>query len=115
MIIGSSKHLSCDFAPSDGRHEHYTGDINKIGLDVGFTTGGVLVWGVFAAANASRHALAGHYAGASAEASLIAGGGANVLVGGSNKSFALQPFSVQGNTGVNLAAGITGLNLHAAR
>ena len=115
LIIGSSKRLSCDFSPSDGRHEHYRGTINKVGLDIGFTAGGVLVWGVFAPSNYSRHALAGSYGGASAEASLIAGGGANLLVGGSGKSFALQPLSVQGNAGVNLAAGITGLRLYASR
>ncbi|HZP21263.1 MAG TPA: DUF992 domain-containing protein [Bauldia sp.] len=115
MLIGSSKRLSCDFQPSDGRHERYSGRINKLGLDVGFTTGGVLVWGVFAPAGYSRHALAGHYGGASAEASLVAGVGANALVGGSNRSFTLQPFSVQGNTGVNLAAGITSLDLYASK
>src|SRR6185295_11160107 len=83
MIIGSSKRLSCDFAPSDGRREHYRGTINKLGLDVGFTNGGVIVWGVFAAdPSYSRHALAGRYGGASAEASLVAGVGANALVGG---------------------------------
>ncbi len=116
MIIGSSKGLSCTFSPTGYKAERYSGRINKLGLDVGFTNGGVIVWGVFAPVAAySRHALAGHYAGASASATLVAGLGANVLVGGSSRSFALQPFSVQGQTGVSLAIGIAALDLYAAR
>lgn len=116
LIVGSSKALNCNFTPTGGKAEHYTGRISKIGLDVGFTKGGVIVWGVFApTAGYQRHALAGHYGGASAQATLVAGLGANVLVGGGNKSFALQPFSVSGQTGVNLAIGVAGLDLYAAK
>jgi hypothetical protein len=116
MIVGSSKALSCNFTPTGRKAERYTGRITKIGLDVGFTKGGVIVWGVFApTAGYTRHALAGHYGGASAQATLVAGLGANVLVGGGGKSFALQPFSVSGQTGVSLAIGIAGLDLYAAR
>lgn len=115
MIVGSSKRLSCNFTPTGRKAERYSGRITKIGLDIGFTKGGVIVWGVFAPTSGySRHALAGHYAGASGEASLVAGLGANVLVGGSNRSFALQPFSVSGQTGVNLAVGVAGLDLYPA-
>jgi hypothetical protein len=116
LIIGSSKGVSCDFSPTGSRSERYTGSIDKLGLDVGVTGGGVIEWLVFAAHSGySRYALAGSYAGASAEASLVVGLGANALVGGSDRSFALQPFSVQGQTGVNLAVGVTSLVLNAAR
>jgi hypothetical protein len=116
LIVGSSKALNCNFTPTGRKAERYTGRITKIGLDVGFTKGGVIVWGVFApTAGYTRHALAGHYGGASAQATLVAGLGANVLVGGGGKSFALQPFSVSGQTGVSLAVGIAGLDLYAAR
>ena len=110
LIIGSRKALSCSFSPTGGSSEYYSGRITRIGIDIG------IVWGVFAAhAGYSRHALAGHYGGASAEASLIAGLGGNVLVGGSLKSFALQPFSIKGQVGVNVAAGITGMTLTASK
>ena len=59
--------------------------------------------------------LAGTYVGATAEVSIAAGLGANVLVGGSNRSVALQPLSVQGQVGLNIAAGIGALELHLAR
>jgi hypothetical protein len=114
MIIGSSKGLACDFQPSAGKHERYHGSIDKVGLDIGFTAGEVIIWSVFAPKTSySHHALAGNYIGGSAEASVGVGLGANVLVGGSERSFALQPVSVQGSTGVNVAAGITSLSLSA--
>jgi hypothetical protein len=58
-------------------------------------------------------ALAGDYAGASAEASAVVGAGANVLVGGSDRTFTLQPVSVQGQTGVNVAVGVTSFHLES--
>ena len=116
LIVGSSKRLACTFTPTGRKAENYSGRISKIGIDAGFAKGGVIVWGVFAPTSGyQRHALAGHYAGASAQATLVAGLGANVLVGGSNKSFALQPFSLSGQTGVNLAVGVTGLELYASK
>jgi hypothetical protein len=116
LVLGSSKRLSCSFSPTGMKTENYSGRINKVGIDVGVTGGGVIVWAVFAAqAGYSRYALAGHYGGASAEASLVAGLGANALVGGSGRSFALQPFSVTGQIGINFAAGLTGLDLNASR
>lgn len=114
LIIGSRKALSCSFSPTGGSSEYYSGRITRIGIDIGITGKGVIVWGVFAAHGGyARHALAGHYGGASAEASLIAGLGGNALVGGSHKSFALQPFSIKGQVEVNIAAGITGMTLTA--
>jgi hypothetical protein len=116
LILGSSKRIACEFSPTGLETEHYSGRISKLGVDIGFTTSGVIVWGVFAAHGGySRYALAGHYGGATAEATLVAGLGANALVGGSGRSFALQPFSVTGQTGLNVAAGIAGLELSAAR
>jgi hypothetical protein len=117
MIIASNKEVTCIFTPSaGGRPEAYVGSISKFGLDVGATAGGRMVWAVHAAFEGPRvGALSGTYAGASAEATVGAGLGANVLVGGSNRSVALQPVSVQGQAGLNVAAGVTQLDLRAAR
>ena len=116
LIVGSRKQMNCTFAPSgQGPREAYTGSIGKFGLDVGATGGGRMVWAVYAATAGGPAALAGTYAGASAEASIVAGLGANVLVGGSNRTIALQPLSVQGQTGVNLAIGVAALTLNAVR
>jgi hypothetical protein len=116
MIITSLRELTCTFTNSRGEAEVYVGSIRRFGLDLGVTAGGQMVWAVFAPSGRySRGALAGNYSGASAEASVAAGLGANVLVGGSNRSFALQPLSVQGQAGLNVAVGVVDLELQAAR
>lgn len=116
LIVGSRKAMNCSFTPSNqGRREAYSGSIGRFGLDVGATAGGRMVWAVFAATAGGPAALAGTYAGASGEASLGAGLGANVLVGGSNRTVALQPLSVQGQAGLNLAVGVAALTLNPIR
>jgi len=113
LILGSQKNLNCIFKGQQGQpDEAYTGTMTTIGLDVGFTTGGVIVWAVFADTSRYRGMLTGKYAGATAEVSIAAGLGANVLVGGSNHTVALQPLSVQGQVGLDVAGGIGELNLH---
>ena len=116
LIITSKKQLTCMFTPSQpGPREVYTGSITKFGLDLGATAGGEMIWAVYAPSNRRFGALAGHYAGATAEATVGAGIGANVLVGGSDRTIALQPVSVQGQAGLNVAAGVAGLDLQPAR
>jgi hypothetical protein len=117
FIVGSHQRIRCTFAPDNGGPpENYVGAINRVGLDLGVTTGGVMTWGVVAPVNGWHHgALAGDYAGASGSASIGVGVGANALVGGSHRSFALQPLSVSGQVGVNLALGVAGLTLRSVR
>jgi len=116
FIIGSQREVHCVFNPSDGGpQEMYVGSIRKFGLDLGATAGGQMIWAVHAETTARRNALAGTYIGASAEATVAVGLGANVLVGGSNRTVALQPVSVQAQTGLNVAAGVTELELVPAR
>jgi hypothetical protein len=112
FVFGSSKALRCTFARAGGRPENYAGSINKFGVDIGYTQGGVLVWGVFApSSNLAPGALSGNYAGATGSATVGVGVGANVLVGGSNRTISLQPVSIEGNTGLNVAAGIGSISL----
>ena len=112
FIIGSSKDVACTFKGDGGRVEHYRGSIGKLGIDVGVTGKSSMAWLVFAPGKLNKGALAGSYGGASAQATVGLGLGANVLVGGSAKSIALQPLSIQAQTGLNLAAGLTSLNLN---
>ena len=115
-IIGSSRRVNCDFHPSGiPEGEHYTGHISKLGMDIGYTSGGEMVWAVFApSSDVDPGALQGTYAGVTASATVGVGLGAHALVGGFDKSIALQPLSVEGNTGLNVAAGVGQLSLHAA-
>ena len=114
LIIGSHQRLRCSFSPdvAGPLPENYAGHINRLGLDLGVKAGGVMAWGVFAPTNGLHHgALAGTYVGASGSASLGVGVGGNALIGGSHQSIALQPLSVEGQVGVNLALGVAGLSL----
>jgi hypothetical protein len=113
FIIGSSKAVDCIYDPASGaRREHYTGSIGKLGIDIGVTDQTTIAWAVFAPGKVNKHALRGTYTGASAEATVLVGLGANVLVGGFKKGINLQPISVQGQTGLNIAAGVASLKLH---
>ncbi len=110
VVLGSRKSVSCRFSDFNGYSELYDGTITKVGVDVGFTFAGRMVWAVFEPSN--RHApLGGNYAGVSAEASAALGVGANVLLGGGNGGITLQPLSVQGQTGLNASAGIGSLHI----
>jgi hypothetical protein len=113
FIFGSSRHFRCNFAPSKGYGEHYAGTVTKFGVDVGYAAGGVLIWDVIAPQSGlGRGALAGSYAGATASATADIGVGANELIGGFDRSITLQPVSVEGNTGLNVAPGIGAITLH---
>ena len=113
FIFGSSKDISCVFTKPDGTAERYHGEIDKYGVDIGFTGDGYMVWAVFAPGQVAKGALAGKYAGASADVAVGLGLGANVLVGGSNDQIALQPVSIEGMTGLNVAAGFGQITLEA--
>ncbi len=113
FIIGSQRNVSCVFAPEPaGPQQTYSGSISKFGLDIGATASGVMIWGVFTAGTtAGPGFLAGDYFGASGEVTVAAGLGANVLVGGSNRTVALQPVSIDSSVGLNFAVGVAELRL----
>ncbi len=116
-VIGSHKGLTCTYRPSKGGHaETYTGMISKLGVDLGVTHQGSLQWAVLALSGRDYEPgkLAGKYLGVNAEASVVTGGGANVLVGGFKRSFSLQPLSVQAQTGLNVAVAVTSIELIAS-
>jgi hypothetical protein len=112
FIFGSSKGLRCIYHHG-GYSERYSGHVNKFGVDIGYTSGAAIIWDVFAPnAGPERGALAGEYVGVQASAAAGPGVGANALVGGFNRSFTLQPVSIQGEEGLNVAAGIGSMRLH---
>jgi hypothetical protein len=116
FILGSSKDIRCNFSPDRGNNDRYFGTITKLGVDIGYTKGGVLIWDVFAPSSSLRDGvLEGSYAGVTASATVGVGVGANVLLGGFERSVALQPVSIEGNTGLNVAAGIGEINLKRDR
>lgn len=111
LVVGSQRNVACIFHTDNVPDETYQGTLSRVGLDIGATSGGKIVWAVFAGTNRFMGMLNGNYVGASGEASIAVGLGANVLVGGSHRSVALQPLSVQGQVGLNIAAGVSKLYL----
>ena len=111
IVFGSSRNVKCTFS-GDGKIEHYAGHIGQFGADIGYVSSAVMIWAVLApTANLGPGALAGSYGGATGSATAGVGVGANVLVGGSQDSISLQPLSIEGNTGLNVAGGVALLKL----
>ena len=115
FIVGSVTNLDCVFKSGNRPPDYYAATIRKVGLDLGTTSASGLAWGVFApTAQIGRGELSGGYAGVQASAAVGVGVGANALVGGSSNSFALQPLSLQGQTGLSAAAGLESMELRPA-
>ncbi len=113
LIIGAKEKLACTYQPANGGPaRNYRGTIGSLGIAVGVTGPSVIVWGVLASSTElPGDALTGRFVGVAADAALGLGVGAQVLVGGTAKSVVLQPLSVKGETGVNIAAGVAALTL----
>lgn len=116
LVIGSSSMLTCVYRGENRFEDQYVGIVRKVGLDLGITKEVSLTWIVFApTGRVGPGDLVGTYSGVSGSASIGVGLGANALLGGSNNSVALQPLSVQGQTGLNIQAGLEGLELRRAQ
>jgi hypothetical protein len=116
FIFGSSRDVHCVYTPGPGVTEYYVGSISKFGVDIGYTQNAVIVWSVLAPTTSlAPGALAGGYGGVTGGATVGVGGDANLLIGGFNHSISLQPLSIEGNKGLNVAAGIAEINLHYER
>jgi hypothetical protein len=115
FIIAGHQSMECTYQPAGPfPPQAYQGAINMIGLNVGVTAGGILSWTVFApTTGVPAGTLSGEYVGASGDVGLGVGAGANILLGGSGRSFALQPLSVEGSVAVNIALGVSMLTLRA--
>jgi hypothetical protein len=116
FVVGSVTNLGCVLRADGMPEDRYVATIRKVGLDLGITQETALAWGVYApVARLGPGDLSGDYVGAQGSASVGVGFGGNVLVGGSANSIALQPLSVQGQVGLNVAAGLESLELRPGR
>jgi hypothetical protein len=113
FIIAGHQSMECRFTPNGPfPPQAYEGALNMVGLNIGISAGGVFGWAVFApTVGIPAGALAGEYVGASGDIGLGVGVGAHVLIGGSGRTFALQPLSLEGSVAINIALGVSGLKL----
>lgn len=118
MVFGSTKTVDCTYTPfsSSLSPETYTGVISRFGVDLGFTKDGLLKWAVLAknTDDYGTGALAGSYIGAGSEVTVALGLGSNVLVSKTTNNWVLQPLSISGQTGLNIAFGIAEFELVGA-
>ena len=116
FIIAGHQSMECRYVPgAGGPPQAYQGALNMVGLNIGITAGGILNWAVLAPTDGiPAGALAGEYVGASGDVGFIVGVGTNVLIGGSARTLALQPVSVEGSVGANVALGVSALKLRPA-
>jgi hypothetical protein len=116
FIVGSVTHLGCVLRVAGMPEDRYVATIQKVGIDIGITQETALAWGVYApVARLGIGDLSGNYVGAQGSAAVGVGVGGNVLIGGSNNSIALQPLSLQGSVGLDVAAGLESLELRPGR
>ena len=112
MVVASNTTLQCVYRGEGRRPEPYLAHVSRFGVDLGVTENTSLAWAVHAPTQRiGRGDLAGNYGGVGGNVSFGLGGGGNLLWGGSQNSFALQPLSLQGQTGVNVTGGVVGLDL----
>ena len=117
FVIFGHQSMECRFVPSNpGPPQLYEGALNTVGIDIGVVSAGGLAWAVLApTSGVAAGALAGEYVGASGDIALGAGVGANVLIGGSQRSFALQPVSLEGSVALDVTLGLSALQLRYVR
>ena len=111
FVLASWRDLKCVYSPASRPPEHYSGKIAKYGVDIGYVESSVIMWAVIATTDLKPGSLGGTYVGVTGGAAVGFGGGANVLVGGFNNSVSLQPVSVEGSMGVNVAGGIASITI----
>lgn len=113
FVIFGHQSMECRFTQNPPfPPQAYEGALNTVGIDLGISAGGVLGWAVLApTVGTPAGALAGEYVGASGDIGLGIGVGANVLIGGSGRSIALQPVSLEGSVAINVAVGVSALKL----
>ncbi len=115
FVLGSNRAIDCLYTAASGASERYRGEIARFGVDIGFLNRGRMIWAVLAATDGAPGALAGSYVGAGAGVTPGVGAGAYALTGSGSRAVTLQPFSVEGNTGINVAVGVAELRLRPAQ
>jgi hypothetical protein len=115
LVFGSTKALNCIFTRTEGSSERYVGEVKRFGVDIGYTQEAQIVWLVFAPGSVAPGALAGGYAGPTVQAAVAIGGGSSLLVGGNDRQVTLQPVSVEGSVGFNVAGGMAEIVLKPVR
>ena len=108
-IAKSQRPTDCRFRPRRGPMQHYTGIVRSFGLDLGAIRTATMGWRVYGPyARAPLGALSGQYKSSSTATPSTPG---SALVGGKDNEATLLPLPLQGSRGINVAIGVTELEL----
>ena len=113
LVVGSQRNVSCLFRGTSGEpDEPYTGTMTRVGLDVGLTTGSVIFGRCSRTRTATKGCSPAPIPGRRQKCPLPLVSAPTSSSAGSNRTLALQPLSVQGQIGLDIAAGVGSLDLH---
>lgn len=114
LLIHSTVDVKCEFKSSaGGSPEHYKGETGiGFGIDVDVNRQKTIGYTVLSADfKPGTYQLAGKYGGVEGSATVGAGLGASVLVGGNDRSISLQPITLSTSTGFGVSGGFSYLYL----
>jgi Protein of unknown function (DUF992) len=112
-ILGSSKSMDCVFLGKDGiSTAQYSGTINKVGVDIGYTKAVHTIWRVYSlGSERAATSLSGTYVGEQGTAAAGSQAGGNWLYGGPNAEIGMIASGIVQDAGYNLAMGIGAMSI----
>jgi hypothetical protein len=112
-ILASSKSLDCVFLNKDGTQSaQYTGTIDKVGVDIGYTKAVHTIWRVYSlGSDRGPNNLSGTYVGEQGTAAAGSQAGGNWIYGGPNAEVGMLASGIIQDAGYNLAAGVAAMTI----
>ena len=113
-VLASQKSLDCVFLSKDGlQSAEYTGSIDKVGIDIGYTRAVHTIWRVYSlGTDRGPSNIGGTYVGE--QGTVVAAdtpAGGNWLYGGPNAEIGMVASGVTKDAGYNLATGVAALTI----
>ena len=112
-VLGSAKSLDCVFLSRDGvSSAHYTGTIDKVGIDIGYTRAVHTIWRVYSlGSDRGVTQIAGTYVGEQGTVAAGSQAGGNWIYGGPNAEIGMVSSGVIKDAGYNLATGVAAMTI----
>jgi hypothetical protein len=112
-VLASRKTLDCVFLNKEGTESaQYTGSIDKVGIDIGYTRAVHTIWRVYSLGSVrGPNNLGGTYVGEQGTVAAGSQAGGNWIYGGPNAEVGMLASGVVQDAGYNLATGIAEMTL----
>ena len=112
-VLASRKSLDCVFLNKEGTQSaQYTGTINKVGIDIGYTRAVHTIWRVYSIGSVrGPNDLSGTYVGEQGTVAAGSQAGGNWIYGGPNAEIGMLASGVVQDAGYTLATGIAEMTI----